>query len=131
MTRLRAFNTINFKKRLDDTRFVPDVRYMWIDEDGRVVRAEPFTDFAKALTWFQGWEARMIGLRRRLDQAEENGRDWQVDNYKKDIEMMSKTGKPPVELRRVVLQATVHEISPAERRIIQDAEALARRIERA
>lgn len=132
MSTIRALQAISSDTRLTETEFEPDVRYVWVDEDGKPVRVQPFYDFAKAVVWHQGWGGRDLSLRTRIDREKSRrGGPTQhlLDRLEEELAQQSATGKAPVELLRVVLQATLQVISPAEAQILQDAADLQRRLE--
>lgn len=118
----------NTDERLDSIEFKEDLRYVWVDEDGK--RVSPIHgDFGRALTWFQNWDTykRRLDLKEARDtqHLEKNSHDWAqsaLEALRHDIAKerlrLSLTGKPPVSLQRLVLIAHVEEINDAERQVI-------------
>lgn len=87
-------------------------RYVWIDEDGNQV-SPIHREFHSAMTFVNGWQTRWDLLRGK------HGRDFDIEEemsytYSK-FRAMTKTGKPPKELKRVVVRVAVEEPTDEEK----------------
>jgi hypothetical protein len=85
------------------------IKYVWLDEDGEQVSAL-HKNFATALNFINGWHDRYMRLKQRYPGFEHSSMHYQA---------MTKSGKPPVQLVRVVIRTDHEELTEAERMIVE------------
>jgi hypothetical protein len=91
------------------TEGIHAIRYTWVDEDDNQV-SPVHTDFSKALNFINGWHARWDRLVERYGTPN-------VDNMRRFNNAyvpMTRTGKPPIKLIRVIINIERQELTPAE-----------------
>lgn len=103
------------------TIYEEEIRYCWIDEDG--ARVSPVhKDFGKALSWVADWPeswARLNQLQSQLsDAVSERWRQLDAEKIQRARARLTRTGKPPRVLRRLVLRTTTETIAEHERETV-------------
>lgn len=82
------------------------VRYVWLDEKGEQV-SPIHRKVSTALNFVEGWHERWDRLNRHNVPED--------SNYRK---MMTRTGEPPVKLKRVVIETKLAELMPGEQTLL-------------
>lgn len=103
---------------VDEQVYNEELRYCWVDEDDQ--RVSPVhKDFGKALSWISNWP----GLVARLEHWRSGGSPWThgEESIAKLERSVSITGKPPVELKRVVTRTIGEPIADYEVAAIEAA----------
>jgi hypothetical protein len=81
-----------------------EIRFVWVDEDGQPMSPR-HEKFRSALNFINGWSA-------RWDRVRHLGKDshWVLS--------VTKTGKPPVKLQRLVVRAYAVDLTPGQQEIV-------------
>lgn len=111
----------------DGVIYEEEIRYCWIDEDGS--RVSPVhKDFGKALSWVSDWPQawqRMIERENNISEGHSSNYQDREREILADLrDKLSRTGKPPRTLRRLVIRTTVE--SPVEHEFVTVASVLER-----
>lgn len=83
-------------------------RFVWVDEDGHQV-SPVHTTFRRALNFISGWQGNFDRIK---------GLEEQTGHILPASKQLTKTGKPPVALKRVVITATVEDLTEDEQRLV-------------
>lgn len=90
------------------------IKYMWIDEDGEQV-SPVHAKFGTALNFINGWHERVGRLREKWGPDFDLTRPHSSSGYT----ALSKSGKPPVQLVRLVVREVQEELTEQERAIVE------------
>lgn len=114
----------------DGIIYAEEIRFCWIDEDG--ARVSPVhKDFGKAISWISDWPSHMARTTEKLEKARaemsqhppDSGwyRSAERDATKAQeiLDRLTRTGKPPVRLRRLVMRTTVESIESHENETVE------------
>lgn len=89
------------------------IHYVWLDEDGEQM-SPTHRNFGTALNFVSGWHRR-VDRRRRRDPELDLTRPDPASGYA----ALSKTGKPPQRLVRIVVREAQEDLSPHELAVVQ------------
>jgi hypothetical protein len=128
--------TKRLTERSGETRIVngaiyeDEIRYCWVDEDG--ARVSPVhKDFGKALSVIADWPAMLARVQRWQDELDEkrrekpdselgdanyerNNREREEKRITEAMFKITRTGKPPVQLKRLVIRTLVEDLEEHE-----------------
>lgn len=98
---------------VDQQVYSEEVRYCWVDEDDQ--RVSPVhKDFGKALSWISNWPGNVARLKGWHDSGEDRRWPTSPDSVAKLERSTSLTGKPPAQLKRVVIRTIGEPIADYE-----------------
>ena len=87
-------------------------RFVWVDEDGKQV-SPVHRNMRAALSFISGWQTRYDNLvQAHSDSERSSGR------FLDAINSMTKSGKPPVKLKRVKISVEVEDLTEDEQRLV-------------
>lgn len=84
-------------------------RYVWLDEDGEQV-SPIHREFRSAILFAVDWQTRWDKLVERFGEPSETN----LSRFQKNWSQMTRSGKPPLTLKRVHIEITVDELWPEE-----------------
>lgn len=100
-----------------------EFKYVWVDEDDKIM-SPVHASIGKAINFASDWHENYIRLRNRREEIEaaieeEINSTWnerQLETVKKSMGKMTRTGKPPKDIKRVQIVTTIEEPEDLERR---------------
>lgn len=123
---IRALNMLSPEVPLEETPWADDTRYIWVDKNDLQV-SHAFYDFPQALKWRMGWEKRKERVERRLadyqrqhvDHPEHGYYQRGIETAELELQGLSHSGKPPAQLKRIIIRASVEKLTKAERDVLK------------
>lgn len=92
----------------------PHVRYVWLDEDGAEVSPQ-HAKFFTALSFRDRWDDHVRKLRARYGDDADLTQPSPAAGYS----ALTKTGKPPVTLKRIIVEVRYDELTLAEKDVLK------------
>lgn len=87
-------------------------RYVWVDEDEKQV-SPIHKELRSAFSFINGWHSRWARM------VEKWGTPNDGEYLHREFEAMTKSGKPPVKLKRVEISITVEDITEEEQKMAE------------
>jgi hypothetical protein len=92
------------------------VKYVWVDEDGEAVSPQ-HTTFRSAVSFINSYAMRKQRIETGLKRARQRDDRWELERRETEEANLTKTGKDPVKLRRLVIAQTFEDPSADEQRV--------------
>lgn len=88
-------------------------RYVWVDEDDNQV-SPIHKELRSAFNFVNGWSDRWARIVEQYGDPTEEGTSWTGS-----VDQLTKSGKPPVKLKRVVINIKVDDVTEEEQRMAE------------
>lgn len=88
-------------------------RYVWVDRDDRQV-SPIHKELRSAFNFVNGWNDRWTRIVEQYGDPNEEGTTWTGN-----LDQLTKSGKPPVKLRRVVIDIKVEDVTEEEQKMAE------------
>lgn len=92
------------------------IKYVWLDENGEAVSPQHAT-FRSAVSFINSYSMRRKRIETGIGRAQRREDGWELERYETEKANLTKTGKDPVKLARLVVQQTVENPSADEQRV--------------
>jgi len=89
------------------------IKYVWVDEDGREV-SPVHAKFRSALSFYAGWHDKAERHRKRFGEDADLTQPHSGVGYSS----LSKSGKAPVQLKRVVIRTYIEDLADKQQAIV-------------
>lgn len=89
------------------------IKYVWLDKDGGEVSPN-HSSFRAAIGYINSYSMRKRRIETGLAKARQREDEWAMNRYSEEARNLSKTGKDPVKLSRVLISRALADLTADE-----------------